>query len=52
MVTHDPRRVCPTYATVAYECSCGWVSDEFPSVDLAKAGAQLVRHMTETGGPA
>lgn len=37
----------PTAWTVRYVCDCGWVSDEFPSEDLARAGRQLVDHGKE-----
>lgn len=47
--THTPRLTRPTAYEVAYICTCEWSSDVVPSEELGRIGAQLVRHMVETG---
>jgi len=49
-VIHEPTLTRPTYTTVQYRCSCGWVGTVVESVDLGKAGAELVRHVKEQSG--
>lgn len=45
-MTCTPHLERPTAWEVAYVCDCGWESSVVPSDQTAKAGRELVAHMS------